>query len=528
MQKRTLQRTRWAGIGLLALLVGFFAACEDLDELNTPPDQLDAADLDESLLGQQFAQSQFHGMRGSAGGGGLQIGKNLFGDLFAQYFATTAENFDSDQYIQVGGWANSAWNYIYGTPGPQIAALVEFTEENDLPVQNAVAKIWRVNVFHTVTDQWGPIIYSEYNSGETSVPYDSQEDVYNMFFDELEEAIGVLQDNPDGFAYGNDDLVYSGDIESWIRFANSLRLRLAMRVVYADEELAQYNAEEAADPANGGLLESNDDNAFVLTTEDSENPMNIITNWGEFRMSATMHSVLHGYEDPRVSVYFNEPTGDLFDDYHGMRQGLPPAQKSSDLNAQYSDIDERWRPGGTPPIEVMRSAEVWLNLAEASWRNWNVGVDAQDAYETAIRLSMEERPAAEGSEIDDYISSTNTPIAYTNSDRPEWDLNDPVSDVPVAWSNDPDEQYEQIAIQRWLALYPDGIQAWAELRRTGVPFYPIVESRNSNLNEDEIFRRMNFVSNEYDNNSSATNAAVDMLDGPDNNATRVWWDQKEQ
>jgi hypothetical protein len=124
------------------------------------------------------------------GGGGLQIGKNLFGDLYAQYFATTFENFDSDQYIQVGSWANAAWNYIYGTPGPQIAALVEYTEENDLPALNAVAKIWRVNVFHTVTDQWGPIIYSEYNNGQTSVPYDSQEEVYNRFFQELDEAIG--------------------------------------------------------------------------------------------------------------------------------------------------------------------------------------------------------------------------------------------------------------------------------------------------------------------------------------------------
>jgi hypothetical protein len=160
-----------------------------------------ADQLDESLLGQQFAQSQFHGMRGNPGGGGLQIGKNLFVDLYAQYFATTFENFDSDQYIQVGSWANAAWNYIYGTPGPQIAALVEYTEENDLPALNAVAKIWRVNVFHTVTDQWGPIIYSEYNNEQTSVPYDSQEEVYNRFFQELDEAIGAVATSGNSLAF---------------------------------------------------------------------------------------------------------------------------------------------------------------------------------------------------------------------------------------------------------------------------------------------------------------------------------------
>jgi hypothetical protein len=510
--------------GLMALLAIFMYACTDFDELNTPGNQLVADQLDESLLGQQFAQSQFHGIRGNAGP--MQLGKSLFGDLYSQYFATTFENFDSDQYIQVGGWANGAWNYIYGTPGPQIAGLIDFTEANDLPVLNAVAKVWKVTIFHTMTDQWGPIIYSEYNNGETSVPYDSQQDVYNQFFQELDEAIGVLQNNLGGSAYGNNDLVYSGNVGQWLKFANSLRLRLAMRVVYADENLARQQAEAAVNSANGGVIEDNADNAFVFTNENSMNPMNTITNWGEFRMSGTMQSVLQGYEDPRISTYFNVPTSAEFNDYRGLRNGLPPGQKDASLNPAYSDLDTRWLPGGNPPIEVMRASEVWLLRAEGAIRGWDMGVGAQEAYETGIRRSMQERPAADEAAINAYLASNNTPAAYQNPQNPDWNIGPP-SNAPIAWAGDFDTQLEQIAVQKWLALYPDGIQAWAEMRRLGAPFLPIIESRNSNVSETEMMRRLSFVQVEYDNNSSATNAAVNLLNGPDNNATRVWWDQRE-
>ncbi|MCC5908371.1 MAG: SusD/RagB family nutrient-binding outer membrane lipoprotein [Balneolaceae bacterium] len=518
--KTYLKRTSF---GLMALLAVFIYACTDFDELNTPSNQLVADQLDESLLGQQFAQSQFHGVRGNAGP--MQLGKSLFGDLYSQYFATTFENFDSDQYIQVGGWANGAWNYIYATPGPQIAALVDFTEENNLPVLNAVAKVWKVNIFHTMTDQWGPIIYSEYNNGQTSVPYDSQQDVYNQFFQELESAIGVLQNNLGASAYGNDDLVYSGNVQQWLLFANSLRLRLAMRIVYADESLARQQAEAAVNPANGGVIEENADNAFVFTTENNMNPMNTITNWGEFRMSATMQSVLQGYEDPRISTYFNVPTSPDFNDYQGLRNGLTPGQKDASLNAIYSDLDTRWLPGGNPPIEVLRASEVWLLRAEGAIRGWDMGVSGQVAYETGIRRSMQERPAADEAGITAYLASNNTPADYENELNPDWNIGAP-SNAPVAWAGDFDTQLEQIAIQKWLALYPDGIQAWAEMRRLGAPFLPIIESRNSNVSETQMMRRLSFVQVEYDNNSSATNEARNLLNGDDNNATRVWWDAR--
>jgi hypothetical protein len=153
-----------------------------------------------------------------------------------------------------------------------------------------------------------------------------------------------------------------------------------------------------------------------------------------------------------------------------------------------------------------------------------MGGTAQELYNEGIRMSMTERTSASSSEIDDYIASGNTP----EDPQDEWG-SPALSDIPVAFetSGDNERQLEQIITQKWLALYPDGWEAFAEYRRTGYPrLYPILESQNTDLSEDDIFRRMTFVDGEFSNNREATEAAVDLLDGPDNNATRVWWDAK--
>lgn len=538
MKRTTMKNYRLPGLGLLALFVAFVAvSCTDFTELNTPSDRLTAENLDASLLGQQFAQSQFHGVRGSAGGGGLQIGKNLFADLYAQYFATTAENFDSDQNVPVGNWLNAAWRYPYGTPGPQIQGLIDFTAENNLPVLNAIGKIWKAYIFHTTTDYWGPIIYTQFGNGETSVAYDSQQEVYNAMFADISAGIDVLEDNLTATPFVGHDLIYNGNATQWVKFANSLRLRLAMRVVYADAALAQSQA-EAAVSHPVGVIEFNSDNALVATSTSSRNPMNTITNWGEFRMSATMESFLNGYDDPRGRRMFNEPVDPAFSELRGLRNGLPRQDKGITIADPYSDVADRWRPdnsGGFPGIEVMRAAEVWFLRAEGALRGWNMGVaSAQAAYEEGIRTDMEdgEYGAVDTADIDAYISSTATPADYTNADHPSWDMA-ALTDVQVAWDavaalgGFNQTNFEQIITQKWLALYPDGMEAWAEARRTGYPkMFPRIQSTNPNVAANEMMRRVPFVDVEYSNNSAAVEAAVQLLGGPDTAATKLWWDKK--
>lgn len=514
------------GVGLLFAMVVMVAACTDLDELNTPSNQITADNVDASLLGQAFAQAQFRTMRGQPGGG-FQTAQNLFSDLYAQYYATTAENFDSDQYVQVGGWSNGAWNSFYGGPAPQIHFVKTFTAENDMPVLNAVAKVWEVQAYHRMTDYWGPIIYSEFGSGETSVPYDSQEDIYTSFFQVLDEAVANLQSG--GSAFAGHDQIFNGDVEQWRIFANSLRLRLAMRISYVNQTLAQSEAEKAV---AAGVMTEISHNALVATTDNSRNALETITDWGEFRMSASMESVLQGFDDPRIHEYF-DPAVDI-GEYRGLRNGLPPQLKGPDKNSGYSDMDIKYLPrakgGSNPPIDVMRSSEVYFLRAEGALREWDMGGTAQELYEEGIRQSLSDRTDASVGEIDAYISSLNTPAAYENEDFPDWNLS-PLSDIPVAWDlmGDMERNLEQIITQKWLALYPDGWEAWAEFRRTGYPkLYPILESQNPSIPEDSGgFHRLIFVTGELSNNAAAVQSAEGLLGGPDANMTKLWWDAKE-
>ena len=127
---------------------------------------------------------------------------------YAQYFATTQVNFDSDRHVQVGGWSNGAWNYFYGQAAPVIQFVEEFTEENELPLENAFIKVWKVQSYHRISDYWGPIIYSSFGNGETSVPYDTQEEVYRDLFQQLDEAVAVLKQNAGGSAFVGHDQIF--------------------------------------------------------------------------------------------------------------------------------------------------------------------------------------------------------------------------------------------------------------------------------------------------------------------------------
>lgn len=139
-------------------------------------------------------------------------------------------------------------------------------------------------------------------------PYDSQEDVYNKFFEELAAARQILLDNPTAVMSPLVDKVYGGDISNWVRFANSLQLRLALRISYANKELAQAKAEDAIDPKNGGVIETNDQNATWKNYQTSTNSMRtaIMYNAHDTRPSAEIACYLNGYKDPRISKYLTE------------------------------------------------------------------------------------------------------------------------------------------------------------------------------------------------------------------------------
>jgi hypothetical protein len=238
-------------------------------------------------------------------------------------------------------------------------------------------------------------------------------------------------------------------------------------------------------------------------------------------MSASMQSIMNGYNDPRVPKYW-EPaknTG-LF---KGIRNGLTVEQMSAgpNSNENNSNVPPRFQNAAntTEPHGLMVAAETWFNLAEAKLNGWNVStMSAQELYEGGISASMAQWGVT-GGDVTTYIASSAKPMALGDI------YNTPAaSDIPVAWGGTEAVQREQIGTQKWLALYPSmSPEAWSEFRRTGFPkLLPRLNSDNGSTAADRL-KRLVFPPDESIVNPKGYASGVALIGG-DNNDIRMWWD----
>lgn len=524
-------------IASLVLITISVSCTEDFTELNTDPKNFteDAVTSSEYPLFVKRALYTPNYMPYDQARGAFQLGHSLFADVYSNYFATTAPNFNSDQFELVGGWLNGAYRYFYQRAAPNIKFAEDAAENLGFTVENAMMKVWRVYAYHRVTDYWGPIPYSEFGNLEKEVPYDSQEEIYKDFFVSLEEAVTVLKANSGATSFlGSNDVIYNGDVDSWLKFANTLRLRLAMRVRYADPELAKTNAEKAV---LDGVMTVNDDNAEISTDLNFTNSYTTITQWGEFRMSADMESILKGYQDPRVASFYapaeipdpnDDPEGLDFP-YEGLQNGQTAEIKATtDFNKLASNMADPYTLGGDPGPSwvVIAAAEAYFLRAEGALLGWSMDGTAQELYNEGI-VTNHIQLGYDGTNLsgDDYLSSPLTPSSFNGGTTP------PVSTVPVAFNSGGslEDKLEQIITQKWIALWPDSEEAYAERRRTGYPtLYNRVNSINPDIPVDEIPRRMTYTATEYADNPEAVQEAVsNLLEGPDTGTTKLWWDKKD-
>lgn len=515
-------------LALSSIAVLVFSCTKDFAEINTNPLSLSTSKLEESqvLQGQAFAQAQYTSMMGLHWR--FQISQSLFSDLWSGYYATTAAGFDSDRFTQVGRWADLAWGSFYQVSAPQIKLVEDLASSSGNSIGEAMAKVMRVNGYSRMTDYWGPIPYSQFGNEELTVPYDNQADIYKDFFATLDEASSALASG--GTSFAGSDRIYGGDASSWRKLAESLRLRLAMRVRFADPALAKTQAEKAY--ASGQLITSPAGAAQIAVDNTNRNPLETITDWGEFRMSATMESILKGYGDPRMTTYFDPAVdGDSDGDgipYEGLQNGQTKVALGVSKNAGHSDINVFYRDvaksGSNPSIDVMLASEVHFLLAEAALAGYSVGGTAQSYYESGITVSMQEKTSAAAADVEAYINSDNTPVSFDGGTSPA------VTNIPVKFdSSNSEKALEQIITQKWIALFPNGWEAWAEARRTGYPRqYPRVSSDNPDVPVDAIPSRMVYVASEFNTNAEAVNAAIASpeLGGADKNNKKLWWDKK--
>ena len=151
-----------------------------------------------------------------------------------------------------------------------------------------------------------------------------------------------------------------------------------------------------------------------------------------------------------------------------------------------------------------------------------MGGNAKDLYEKGIEISMNEHGIINAGTISTYVNGT-TPASALN----DMFKSPPTTMVPVRFSTNIDSQREQIGTQKYLALFPEPHEAWAEMRRSGYPkFYPLLFSQNPDIQPNKMIRRISFLDREIIANGEAVKAAVPLLGGgPDNVATPLWWDK---
>ena len=531
---------------VILLILSTVSCTEKFDDLNKPRGELTADQLDASMIGFAFAEAQHFGMRA------WYQGNNLFAGEYSQFQATVHPNFTSSNYNGPASWANLMLegfysNTAYGAAANQLDLALKSTALLNQKPENALCKIWKAQIYHRQTDYWGPIIYSNFGNGKTSVAYDSQKDIYYDFFKILDEAAVDLRAASASYVIfangtGSHDLVYAGNVLKNLKFLNSLRLRLAMRIVYADPSKAKAEAEKALSAPEGVII-SNSDNAISKVKIDGTNvnKLSTITYISEFVLTSTLASLMNGYVDPRIPVYSQPCCGRLtpatavFGGLVGFRNGYPASLRSKDLDLSYSYVGKKWLPinnGGTnEPDHIMEASEVFFLRAEGALRGWNMGGTAQALYNEGIRASIKFRTTATDAVIDAYITSTKLPAKPLDKfGKPDARNSPPVTDIPVLYETTGtfERNLEQIITQKWLSLFPiNDTEAWAERRRTGYPKgYAIIQSDNLALTRTQLARRIIYPSNAYSTNKVATEAALTLLGGPDTFATRLWWDAK--
>ncbi|MBK5722588.1 SusD/RagB family nutrient-binding outer membrane lipoprotein [Dysgonomonas sp. Marseille-P4677] len=511
MKYRYLSKIKYAAISFITMIS--ISSCMDYEDINTP-DYLPK----ELPMGAYFIQMQ--NIVYPAQENNYQMCESLIGDVYGRYMTITNSGWESSfaTFNAPDNWLDFPFEKVFST---FYSAWVEVKDRTDAKgVNYAWAQLLRVAAMQRMTDLYGPIPYSKVASGNIEVPYDSQEEVYKNMFNDLDFAISELTayvlSYPGEKPMEDYDRVYGGDYSKWVKFANSLKLRMAMRIVYANPALAEEKALEAVNHPIG-VIRTNEENAYITY---APNPIKIMwEDYTDSRVCADIVTYMKGYNDPRMSKYFQMGNVGGASGYYGLRAGITIPNKAWALTysapAIYTDEKLLW----------MNAAEVSFLKSEGAMRGWNMGGTTAALYNQGIKLSFDQYGVS--GNYDTYITnSIAKPAAYDDPTFPEAAR----STITIKWEDAVSEEVmlERIITQKWIAMWPLGQEAWSEQRRTGYPrFFPTKVNKNTDASlTTKLAARIPFAPSERINNATNYSAAVSLLGGTDAYGTKIWWDKK--
>jgi hypothetical protein len=456
----------------------------------------------------------------------IEMQQNLNADNYSGYMSLPSAFYDNKNngtYFMVDSWNNQIWLVPSSKVLDQWLMMKKKGFDSKYPDLYAMALIFKVFAGHRLVDIFGPIPYSLYGTA-SEVKFDSEEEAYNLFFEELRWAVAALtaaeaaDPKADQLRYARfDKSRYGGNYATWIRVANTLRLRLAVRISNVNPDKAKSEAEAAI--KDGGVLESAH-GSFEMTTGTIHPLVTITSAWQETRLNAAVETILTGYNDPRLPKYALPATDPALEgQFKGLRSGAAFSSKSYLGFSQVNFVDN-------PYVKVMDVAESYFLRAEGALRGWDMGGTAKDFYEAGIRISFDANKLGGAEE---YINdNTSVPIAYVD---PNNSLNNapPITTLTIMWDEaaSTEEKLERIITQKWIAMYPEGQEAWSEFRRTGYPkLWPVtVNFSGGDVPEGEFIKRIFYPSAITNASQAATAEAVaNHLNGQDKLFTPIWWD----
>ncbi|MDI3526434.1 MAG: hypothetical protein PWR03_617 [Tenuifilum sp.] len=501
----------------LALMLTLAISCtKDFEEINTNPNAIDINKMHPDKLLANAIEGVADGVFD------VWLGHEI-GSCWVQHMAKVQYT-DEDRYVPRNSVINMVWTDLYSGPGIEVQRIYELGDSLGNQNYKGVALVLKSYIFSVLTDLYGDIPYSEaFKIDSTLVPkYDQQELIYIDLIEKLKYANSILKE--DGLPIEG-DILFDGDINKWRRFANSLRLRLLMRISY-HAEYHDYIRDEIdamiSDAATYPLISKNSENAALnyLGSYPNNHPLNeTYKTRDDHRVSKTLIDAMydpnnHDHPDWRIVVYAEVPEAGGF--WVGLPNGLTSAKAAAYLGngiTRTSKLGEYFRRAEAPGMFISR-AEVCFLLAEAKYRGLlTAGTEtAQDYYEMGIKESYYQF----ASEIVSKV-----PLFYTEyealSTTAESFYNDYMANGG-AW--DDSKALEKIYLQKWIAMFDQGLQAWFEWRRTG---YPQLTPAEDGLNNGRIPQRLRYPSDEYSRNGKKLTEAI-TRQGEDDLNTRVWWD----
>jgi hypothetical protein len=421
-------------------------------------------------------------------------GVSTIGGMYAQFYSET-------QYTETSRYAKTTnnWDGFYSGVLYDLQNIINYNSDpatapkaainGSNANQIAVARILKAYNFWQLTDIWGDLPYSEALKGQGRIPYDTQEAVYKDLLKELKEAV----DQFDGGLAPKGDILFSGNVPAWKRFANSVRLIMALRISKADAATGKAEfASALAHPA--GVIDDNSENAMLAYPGGNYlNPFYgyyNVTKRDDYGVAATLLNKLNAQGDLRNTKYGSSTVGFPY----GLTRDN--AVTFANGNTNYARFLAAGATPATAPVQVITAAHVYLARAEAAFLTWT-GENVENMYTKGIEASWL-----------------------------EWGINNPGSLQNFLAHPDVDlgggEILKKIASQQWTAFYPNGWQAWSVQRKTGFPVLAPAPGLTT------IPRRLAYGTNEPQLNPDNYKVAAARYNAngvDDSQFARVWWDK---